>query len=204
LVKASLKPSQVEYAMRILPGCRYAPEVGLALCKVFKMAFKFDELRERAFERAALALFSFWEEQKDNHPRSAAVHSRLFETLIYNEYIELNEKAPGRKYPEHVVPCAYIRNLAFDMFWDGKTTNDVAAMIGRLLRIAYISDEEATKLDAVHKYTMPEGWTPENDSILRRLEDAGIQIVGKKANSALSFVCSEQLQRSTASETSLP
>lgn len=144
------------------------------------MAFTDDELRRRAFERVALALFSFWEEQKDRQPRYAAVHSRIFETLIYNEYIKLNEKATNREYPEHVVPCAYIRNHAFDMFWDGKTTNEVAAMIGRLLRIAYLSEEDARTLDAVHKDTMPDDWNPENGSILRRLEDAGIQVVGKK------------------------
>ena len=107
------------------------------------MVFTRDELKRRAFERAALALFSFWEEQKDNLPRSAAVHSRIFETLIYKEYIELNKKAPDRKYPEHVVPCAYIRNHAFNMFWEGKTTDEVADMIGRLLRIAYIKNDEA-------------------------------------------------------------
>jgi len=148
---------------------------------VFKMTFTHEELRRRAFKRAACALFSFWEEQRDNHPRSAAVHSRLFETLIYNEYIELNKKeAPDRSYPEHVVPCAYIRNHAFDMFWAGKTTDDVAAMIGRLLHIAYITKEQAEKLDAVYKSTMPKDWNPESDSILRRLEDVGINIVAKK------------------------
>lgn len=144
------------------------------------MTFSYDELRRRAFERSAHALFSFWEEQKDHLPRSAAVHSRIFETLIYNEYIELNEKKPDRKYPEHVVPCAYIRNYAFNMFWDGKTTTEVATMIGRLLRIAYISKDDARTLDAVHKDTMPEDWNPESDSILRRLEDQGIQVVNQK------------------------
>jgi len=144
------------------------------------MTFSYDELRRRAFERAAIALFSFWEEQKDNLPRSVAVHSRIFDTLIYNEYIELNDKTPDRTYKEHVVPCAYIRNHAFNMFWDGKTTADVATMIGRLLRIAYIRNEDQKKLDAVHKYTMPEDWNSETDSILRRLEDEGILVVNQK------------------------
>ena len=53
-------------------------------------------------------------------------------------------------------------------------------MIGRLLRIAYISNDEAKKLDAVHKYTMPDDWNPESDSILRRLDDTGIKIISKK------------------------
>jgi hypothetical protein len=90
------------------------------------MAFSQEELRTRAFRRVADVLYSFWEEQKDNVPRTAAVHSRLFDTLIYKEYIELNRKAPGRSYPEHVVPCAYIRNKAFEMYWEGKSPGDVA------------------------------------------------------------------------------
>jgi hypothetical protein len=141
------------------------------------MAFTYEELRERAFNRAAIVLYSFWEEQKDNETRTAAVHSRLFETVVYNEYIELNRKSSERRYPEHVVPCAFIRNHAFKMYWDGKTPEDVAKMIGRLLRIAYIKDEQAKLLDTVHKYTMPNDWNPDSDSILRRLEDAGIELV---------------------------
>lgn len=144
------------------------------------MAFTDEELRRRAFKRVALMLFSFWEEQRDNQPRSAAVHSRLFDTLVYNEYIKLNDKAPDRQYPEHVVPCAYIRNHAFKMFWENKSPDDVAAMIGRVLRIAYIRPEDAKRLDAVHKSTMPDGWNPECDSILRRFEDEGITIADLK------------------------
>jgi hypothetical protein len=142
--------------------------------------FTVEQLRQRAFKRAALVLYSFWEEQQDNYPRTAAVHSRIFETLIYNEYIELNSKAPDRKYPEHVVPCAYIRNHAFQMYWEGKSPDDVASMIGRLLNIAYITDEQAKSLDAVRKYTMPSDWNPEADSVLRRLEDAGIDVISRK------------------------
>jgi hypothetical protein len=137
-------------------------------------------MSRRAFERAAYALYSFWEEQQHKEPRSAAVHSRIFETLIYTEYIELNEKGADRKYPEHMVSCAYIRNHAFKMYWDKESPAEVAAMIGRLLRIAYITPQRAKSLDAVHKYTMPEDWNAESDSILRRLDDAGIDRVAAK------------------------
>ncbi|SDW57649.1 hypothetical protein SAMN05421882_10176 [Nitrosomonas communis] len=140
------------------------------------MAFSRQELKLRAFRRAADVLYSFWEEQKDYVPRSAAVHSRLFDTLIYNEYIELNRKAPGRRYPEHVVPCAYIRNLAFEMYWHGDRPDDVAVISGRLLRIAYISAEQARAVDYLHKYTMPQNWDPRTGSITARLELVGITI----------------------------
>jgi len=144
------------------------------------MIFSYEKLRLRAFERASVALYSLWEEQQHTQPRSAAVHSRIFDTLIYNEYIKLNEKAPGRMYPEHVVPCAYIRNHAFNMFWDDKSKDDVAEMIGRLLRIAYITTEQAKVLNAVHKYTMPVDWEPNSGSVLRRLEDKGIEIISER------------------------
>ncbi len=145
------------------------------------MAFTDEQLKKRAFKRIADALFSFWEEQKDNNPRTVRVHSRIFEPLIYNEYIELNEKEkPDRTYCEHIVPCAYIRDHAFDMFWKGKNVNDVAEMIGRLLHIVYISKEEADKLNEKNKSTMPYDWKPETDSIFRRLEDANIEIVCTK------------------------
>lgn len=144
------------------------------------MSFTKEELKKRSFERAAAVLYSFWEEQRENNPRTVAVHSRLFDTLIYNEYIELNEKTTDRKYPEHVVSCAYIRNLAFEMFWNDKCIDDVAEMIGKLLRIAYIRPEEAKRLDAVHKYTMPKEWDWEKDSLLRRLEDSGIEVIDLK------------------------
>lgn len=140
------------------------------------MRYTYEDLRSRAFERVAHALYSFWEEQRYKKPRAARVHSRIFEPLIYNEYIELNKKTSERSYGEHVVPCAYIRNYAFEMFWDGKRTEDVASMIGRLLRIAYITPEERKRVDAVHVSTMPSDWNPESDSILRRLKDAGVEV----------------------------
>lgn len=139
--------------------------------------FDRSELKRRAFQRAALALFSFWEEQRDTYPRSAAVHSRIFETLIYDEYIAMNERGENRTYREHVVPCAYIRNYAFKMFWDKRTVNDVADMIGRLLRIVYITHEEADALNSRHRDTMPSNWNPETGSILQRLEEKNIIVV---------------------------
>ena len=122
-------------------------------------------------------LYSFWEEQKDNTSRTVAVHSRIFEALIFNEYIILNKKTPNRKYPEHVVPCAYIRNLAFKMYWDEKTVDDVTIMIDRLYHIAYITSDEAVQIDKNHKSTMPDNWNPDSDSILRRLNDEGIKLL---------------------------
>jgi len=138
------------------------------------------ELRTRAFERVAHVLHSFWEEQRYSQPRSAAVHSRLFDTLVYDKFIELNKKGPGRSYREHVVPCAYIRDLAFEMYWEGQTPADVALMIGRLLRIAYISTEERKLVDKKFKTQMPDNWDPKVGSILARLESVEITLKYEK------------------------
>lgn len=141
------------------------------------MTFALSELKVRAFRRAAIALYSLWEEQKNNEKKLVAVHSRIFDTLILNEYIVLNKKEPTRKYPEHVVPCAYIRNLAFKMYWDACSIEEVADMIGRLLRIAYITSDQATLIDTKYKDTMPESWDPKTDSILKRLEEFGVGLI---------------------------
>ena len=62
------------------------------------------------------------------------------------------------------------------MYWRGQQPNEVATMIGRLLRIAYISTEQARAVDKLHKHTMPNDWDSETGSILVRLEIAGISI----------------------------
>jgi hypothetical protein len=134
------------------------------------MSFSYEERKNRAFHRVATALFSFWEEQKDIQPRCVCVHSRIFDILVDKSYIELNQKSRENSYTEHVVPCAYIRNLSFDMFWSGRTVDDVAIMIGQLLKIAYIRREEAKYIDYElgYKDEMPEGWLyPEGDPLIR-------------------------------------
>lgn len=143
-------------------------------------SFTNEQLRQRAFERVAWVLHHFWEEQKDLEPRAARVHSRIFEFLIPVEYvIVMGRSVNGDGYVEHVVPCAVIRDLAFKLFWDNKTVRDVAQMIGRLLRVAHITKEEARRLDYVHhlKDRMPDGWDHETGSVTARLEIAGIELM---------------------------
>lgn len=137
-----------------------------------------DELRERAFRRIACVLWSFWDEQQHVVPRAARVSTRVFDHLIYEGLIFLGTSVNGGGHVEHVVPCVFIRDRAFDMFWDGKTQADVALMVGRLLRVAHITKEEAHRIDheLEHKTVMPLGWDSETGSILARLELAGIQL----------------------------
>lgn len=114
-------------------------------------------ITKTSFHRIAYVLWSYWEEQKDILPRAARVHSRLFDTLIHAPLITLGTSKNGGGHIEHVVPCVYIRDKAFEMFWDLKTVEDVANMVGRLLRIVHITKEEARRIDYElgFKTTMP-------------------------------------------------
>lgn len=142
--------------------------------------FTQEQLFQRSFERAAWVLRHFWEEQQDNVPRSAAVHSRLFDTLVYDIPVKGKSKNGGG-HKEHLVPCALLRDLAFKMFWEGKSEKDVAEMLRRLLCIAYVTTAEARLLDhgLGFKTTMPPGWDFETGSVMARLEAAGIELVLK-------------------------
>ena len=141
--------------------------------------FTKEELAYRGCQRAAMALYSFWEEQRYDarYQNEAGVHSRIFDALIPNVYIELNSKALGRSYKEHVVPCAYVRNLSFKMYHENSSIDDVAKMISKLLKIAYITKDQRKKIDSIHKYSMPEKWNWKTDSILERLIIAGVEVV---------------------------
>jgi hypothetical protein len=122
--------------------------------------FSPDELKQRAFERTAWVLKHFYDEQAEEFERKASLHSRVFDTLIYDEYIcigksEALAKQGGNGHREHVVPCAYIRDCAFKMYQQECTVNDVARMIGRLLIIAFVTQEEADLIDKRYRSTMP-------------------------------------------------
>ncbi|MDZ7938019.1 MAG: hypothetical protein U5M53_06930 [Rhodoferax sp.] len=86
-------------------------------------------------------------------------------------------------HPEHVVPCAYIRDQVFTRFQvrplvdgydeDGQCARDMCRFIDRLMAVAYISKAEAAILDTgdkALKSSMPAGWNPETGDILDRLK----------------------------------
>jgi hypothetical protein len=84
-------------------------------------------------------------------------------------------------YREHLVPCAYIRDRAFKMYQEGSTVNDVAGMVGRLLKIAFITPDEAKLIDSKYKTNMPPDWDHMKDSITSRLEGCGIKLILSEA-----------------------
>ncbi|WP_052321244.1 hypothetical protein [Pseudomonas fluorescens] len=137
-----------------------------------------EDLKQRAFERAAWVLKHHWEEQKDLLPRAARVHSRIFDTLIHSSFILYGVSEKGTGHTEHLVPCSLIRDQAFRMFWAGKVVDEVALMLQRTLKIAHITKEEARLLDVDLglKTTMPGNWCFETGAVTARLDLAGIKL----------------------------
>jgi hypothetical protein len=146
--------------------------------------FTSEQLRRRAFERAAWVLRHFWEEQQDDVKREARVHTRLFDPLISNGLISVGRSVNGGGHVEHLVPCALLRDQAFRIFWKAKDQNQdvssaertVADMLEKYLRIAYIAPFEARRLDHELglKTTMPKRWGFETGSVFARLDEAKI------------------------------
>jgi hypothetical protein len=141
-----------------------------------------DALKRRAFERIAWVLKHFYDEQAEEFKGNASLHTRIFETLIFPKYVEIIGKSdklkPGDKgYREHVVPCAYIRNIAFKMYHGGRTEDDVAKMVHRILKIALLTRDEANLVDRKYKIAMPDSWDHTKDSITARLDEYGIKLV---------------------------
>lgn len=151
--------------------------------------FTQEQLRQRAFKRAAWVLRHFWEEQQDDPKREASVDTRLFDKLVPRCHIEIGTSQEGGGHIEHLVPCIMLRDHAFKLFWKGKDENkdiseieqEVAEMLGQFLRIAHITPAEAHHLDHVLglKTKMPDGWDFEKGSVMDRLEKGDITLVLK-------------------------
>lgn len=146
--------------------------------------YTLKELRQRAFLRAAWVLWHYWEEQQhdtklDGTRQDARVHSRLFDSLVPEIHITIGTSKKGGGHKEHLVPCVFLRDHAFVMFWEKKTVEDVAEMLEKFLRIAHINPEEARHLDHTLKLkkVMPEGWSFASGSVMERLNVGNIELV---------------------------
>ncbi|QIL44465.1 hypothetical protein G7045_09445 [Acidovorax sp. HDW3] len=118
--------------------------------------------------------------------------------------------ATGEEHREHVVPCAYIRDLFIGNSdkkgyfhqkrlvtldrEDVPYANQLATRVTRLLCVVYVSNDQWEKLDkgdSPLKVRMPEGWNPETDDILARLKFHGwnkiIPIPNSKHSPSVQF-----------------
>lgn len=103
-------------------------------------------------------------------------HTRIAEYYVRNAVVPQNAKSPGRTYPEHVVPCAVLRDTATAAFEAGASVRDVAEWIESMMVVAWIDKAEARHLDCDlgWKDRMPPDWEPASGCRYARLHIAEI------------------------------
>lgn len=108
-------------------------------------------------------------------------HSRCFEFFVAAAHVPTGYGKNGGRHPEHVVPCAYLRDRCIAKLTRGASVEEVAQEIRPFLVIVLITDEECRYLDTGPasgglglKDTMPTNWSFETGDIFQRLHDAGI------------------------------
>ena len=134
--------------------------------------FTHEELGRRAFTRVARIMFEQWEE-------FGSADTRPMNWLVGDEFTLIGISTNGAGRREHLVPRVVLRDICLALFNSGGRYEDAASMLQRLLKVAYISPQEAHHLDHTLglKRTMPKGWNPDSGDYLARLNAAGITIV---------------------------
>lgn len=106
-------------------------------------------------------------------------HSRVAEYFVGNDLAPHSERVSGH-HGEHVVPCAVLRNIAFSLYADRWSVMHVAALMKRLLVVAYIPKESKSLLDSGEhclRDRMPDSaWDPIEGCIYVRLHAKNIDV----------------------------
>lgn len=117
------------------------------------------------------------------HTIEARQHSRVFETFVPDRLIPRGRSATlvaGQKmHREHVVPCCELLLLCQAAFKrlpgpqtvvaPQQTARELTDLVRSLLAIVDVTPREASEMDSVHKWRMPEGWQPETGCRFERL-----------------------------------
>lgn len=121
------------------------------------------------------------------HPESKLLFKGYSKTIFEDQ-----STTAIKPWKEHIVPMAYIFNNLWELI---KNTNisdaELSKILQRNLGVAYISYEEARKLDTKFsglKTTMPEGWCLETGDPLDRLKAVGIELVDQDGNEIKSLL----------------
>lgn len=114
-------------------------------------------------------------------------HSRIFNYFLHPE---VHFVGVGRsqavidgdpEHPEHVVPCAVLIDEACRLINQGVPETEIARLMSKHWKIAFISKEQAARLDSKNglnlKNRMPEGWCFENGDTYERLNLAKIELL---------------------------
>ena len=103
-------------------------------------------------------------------------HTRLFELVIYNDWITVGQSDNGGEYSEHVVPLAFLVKMSKHIFfYHGATIEDLAKLLRRYLKVVKVTEAEARYMNEGLrlKIAMPRGWDGEDE--FARLRSAGIK-----------------------------
>lgn len=135
--------------------------------ELFKVKFRSSVLAKKYFEAVR------YKDQKTlNNFRI------LLNADDYDQFISLNKKTDLKKYREHLVPCIFLHKKIIQMILnENASIKSVAKLIKKYLKIVYISEENAFKLDYEFnlKTRMPKDWSW-GDDIFARLKEANIKI----------------------------
>lgn len=167
-------------------------------------------------ERAHLRLARYYS-QMFSDPKSR--HSRVVERFVPRAFVPLgiskarqgNGMSYGRHF-EHVVPCAYLRNMSIDYVKRGVTVEVIAMMTRRCLSIVEITKCEKKALDQLPDPlldVMPEGWNPIAGCIYERLHKKNIDFSPHPSMPCTcvfpyNLGCSSTSGPSAATDTELP
>lgn len=104
-------------------------------------------------------------------------HSRAAEYFVGNDLAPHSERVSGY-HGEHVVPCAVLRDTAFRLYEERWSVMHVAALMKRLLVVAYIPQESRSLLDSGEnclRDRMPDSaWDPIEGCVYARLHAKNI------------------------------
>ena len=116
---------------------------------------------------------------------SKGFHSRIFEYLLHPQYEYVGAgkskevKEGSDPYPEHVVPCAVLRDETKRLIKENRNDEYIAKMLQKHWKVAMITQEQANYLDKKlgYKSTMPDGWNFEIGDTFARLKAANIILI---------------------------
>lgn len=121
--------------------------------------YSVEVLRTRSFYRIAWNIHHQWKETGFSDTRL------LMAPLISDDFVVVGISKKGGGHKEHIVPRIMICNHCHQLFSQGRTVEEVAAVIGKYLKVVHITEEERYRLDVERglKTRMPEGWSFENE-----------------------------------------
>jgi hypothetical protein len=105
--------------------------------------------------------------------------SRLLDHLIPNQHKHIASAAGIGMHPEHVVPCAYLRDKGVELAKSGATENQLLAFLWRCLVVVHIHSELADALDGPLglRDRMPDKWSWNEGCVYQRLHEVNAPFI---------------------------